>query len=155
MSRTAVSLLQAAALLAVSLVLGTMFGIWRGYNPAGFSPETFIEMHQSAVRGLNILLPAIAWAGILATLALGLLSRNRPRVRWPYLLAAAGLVIGGLITALGNQPINAVVMTWNVVPPPDWTELRDRWWTLHLMRLAVSLVAWGFLVTAIFRDRDA
>ena len=45
----------------ISLVAGSMFGIWRGYDPALYAPATFVEVHQGAVRGLNTLLPF--WPG--------------------------------------------------------------------------------------------
>ena len=62
-----VSALQVLAVMLISLIAGTVFGIWRGYNPAGYSASTFIEMHQGAVRGLNVLLPLMGLATLLIT----------------------------------------------------------------------------------------
>jgi hypothetical protein len=46
------------------------------------------------------------------------------------MLDAAFFVVAGLVTRFGNQPINAVVMTWQAsAPPSGWEEARDQWWT--------------------------
>lgn len=63
-------LCQFFAALIFALVAGSVFGIWRGYDPSLFAPATFVEMHQGAVRGLNVLLPALGFASIGLTLLL-------------------------------------------------------------------------------------
>lgn len=113
---TMTTALQVLSLLLISLIVGSMFGIWRGYNPATFSPATFVEVHQGAVRGLNILLPAMALVCILAVVALAWLARGMPQSLWLYIAAAVAMVAGGLITRFGNQPINAVIMAWGGGP---------------------------------------
>ena len=148
------TLFQAVALLVLSLVVGAMFGVWRGFNPANFSPATFVEVQQSAIRGLNDLLPAMGALSIAAVLLLAFLGRSRPIVLLLYLLAAIAMIVAGLITRLGNQPINVVVMAWSGLPPTGWEILRDRWWTLHQARLAAGTVAELFLIAAIFVDRS-
>jgi hypothetical protein len=53
-----------------------------------------------------------------------------------------------LISRFGNQPINNIIMTWTTDSIPDnLPELRDKWWSLHIMRtmaelIALSLVTW-------------
>ena len=54
----------------IGLVAGATFGIWRGYNPSGFAPPTFLEVHKGAVAGLNTLLPALGLAANVLTLLL-------------------------------------------------------------------------------------
>jgi len=154
MPNLSTSLLQALGLLLISLVAGAMFGIWRGYDPATYTPATFVEMHQGAVRGLNTLLPAIGLVAIVATLALAWLGRGRPQVLWLYLAAAAAMATAALITRFGNQPINDVVMGWSTVPPDGWQTVRDTWWNWHLARLAAGIAAELLLITAVFADRS-
>jgi len=145
--------LQVLSLLLISLVVGSMFGIWRGYNPTSFSPTTFVEVHQGAVRGLNILLPAMALVSILTVVALSWLGRGLPQSLWLYIAAAVAMVAGGLITRFGNQPINAVIMTWGAVPPEGWQMIRDTWWNWHLARLGAGIAAELLLIAAIFTHR--
>ncbi|UVC10140.1 DUF1772 domain-containing protein [Rhizobium sp. TH2] len=150
------TLIQALSLMLVSLVAGAMFGIWRGYQIADYSPATFVEVHNGAVRNLNALLPAMAMACLALVLVLAVLSRHRVAPLSLYLLAAASIVVGGLITRLINQPINAQVMTWTASSlPSGWADIRDAWWIWHQRRLAATLAAEMLLIAAIFIDRKA
>jgi hypothetical protein len=151
-----ITLVQGAAILLCSLVLGTVFGIWRGYDPATYAPATFVEVHQGAVRGLNVLIPALGGITVIAIVALAVVGRDRPAVLWLYGLAFVAMVIGGLVTRFGNQPINDIVMGWSAdTLPPDWASIRDRWWTFHLYRLVSSAAAELLLIAAIFTQRGS
>lgn len=145
---------QSVALVMLGLVVGSMFGIWRGYDPAGYSAETFLEVHQGAVRGLNLLLPLLGALTIVIIGGLAVAARRRPPVLALYLLAAVLVAVGGIVTRFGNQPINDVVMSWlpNDIPS-DWSSLRDDWWHWHLIRLAATFVANILLINAVLRDR--
>jgi hypothetical protein len=46
-------------LLVLSLLVGTMFGIWVGFNPASLSAAAYVEQQQNAIRSLNTLLPVM------------------------------------------------------------------------------------------------
>jgi hypothetical protein len=147
---------QVLALLLISLVAGSVFGIWRGYDLSAYTPSAFLEVHQGAVRGLNTLLPAMGAAALVLTVLLAILSRTRPTVLWLYVGAAVLVAIAGAITRFANQPINEQVMTWTATTMPEnWTALRDSWWGWHVMRLAVTVAAELVLIAAIFADRDA
>jgi uncharacterized membrane protein len=147
--------LQSLAILIGGLVAGSMFGIWRGYELAGYTPATFLEVHQGAVRGLNTLLPAMAGACIVLTVLLAILARNRPTVLWLYLCTALLLIIGGAVTRFANQPINEQVMAWTANSlPENWTALRDSWWNWHLARLAAGMAGELLLILAVFADRE-
>ncbi len=146
---------QVLALLLVSLVAGSMFGIWRGYDVAAYAPATFVEVHQGAVRGLNVLLPAMAAVALALVLLLAVLARTRPLVLGLYLAAALAIVAGGIITRFLNQPINDQIMGWtSSTIPANWTTLRDSWWSWHVVRLAATLGAELLLIGAVFADRE-
>ena len=146
---------QVLALLLVGLLAGSMFGIWRGYDIAAYTPATFVEVHQGAVRGLNILLPAMAAAAIALVVLLAVLGRARPAVLGLYLATALAIIAGGIITRFLNQPINEQIMGWTPAAiPADWTTLRNSWWTWHLVRLAATVIAELLLIAAVFADRD-
>ena len=61
-------LIDVAAVLLAALVAGTTFGILFGYNPAGISGPAYVEVQQGAIRGLNVLIPALAALCILLVL---------------------------------------------------------------------------------------
>lgn len=146
---------QLVALMLLGLVAGSMFGIWRGYDITTYSPGTFVDVHQGAVRGLNLLLPAMAAASLALVVALAIAARQRPAVLGLYLASALAIVAGGLITRLLNQPINDQVMGWTPGSlPTQWESLRASWWTWHQARLAVTLGAQVLLFAAVFADRD-
>lgn len=147
--------LQFLSGLLFSLVAGSVFGIWRGYNPLTYSPATFVEMHQGAVRGLNQLLPGIAFASIVLVVALAWLARSKGIVFWLYVGAIALMIAGGLVTRFVNQPINAQVMTWTAETlPANWGAIRDSWWTWHIVRTGISVLAMAILLAGIIADRE-
>jgi len=149
-------LVQFLAVLVMALIAGSVFGIWRGYNPAGFQPATFVEMHQGAVRGLNVLLPALGFIAIALTVLLVGMARGKGHILGLYLSALVLMVAAGLTTRLFNQPINALVMGWSAEAlPADWARIRDDWWTWHLWRTGFSISALTLLLGAIMLDRPA
>ena len=142
-----VSIVRFASLLLMSLLVGTMFGVWLGFNPSGLTAATYVEMQQNAILALNTTLPALGGACILLTATLAVLTRHDRRARYLLIAAAALLVTAGLVTRFANQPINAQVMTWSAqAPPGNWMELRDTWWHWHVLRTAAGM---GALVLAL------
>jgi hypothetical protein len=142
------AILAVVALAAAAVVAGGTFTIWRGYDPSALTPAAFVEMHQGAVRGLNTLLPAVGLFAILSTALLLVRARERPTRRALLATAAIAFVVAGLVTRFGNQPINAIVMTWSPDAVPDgWEALRGKWWSYHVVRTAASCL--GFLCLAV------
>lgn len=147
---------QGLCLLLLGLLAGSMFGIRFGYDITQYSPGTFVEVHQGAVRGLNDLLPLLGLVCLVLIIGLGVLARQQPGALWLYIAAAIGIAIAGLVTRLLNQPINAEVMSWSAdALPANWQALRADWWTWHAIRLVSTLGAFLLLIAAIFVDRRA
>jgi hypothetical protein len=147
------AVVQFAALMLVGLVAGATFGIWQGYDPTGLSAAAFIEMHQNAVRGLNVLLPALALTGAVLVTILALFSRKRRSILGLYVAALSFILAGGAVTRSINQPINAEVMTWTTETlPQTWTALRDRWWSWHVVRTLLAMTAQTLLIGAVLLD---
>ena len=142
--------IRIVAIILIALIAGATFGIWQGYNPAPYSQDTFLEVHQGAVHGLNTLLPVMGFSTMIMTLVLALRSDRHTALRGLFWVTLALLVLAGLITRFANQPINAVVMTWTADTMPDnWTDIRDTWWFWHSLRTLVSVAALAGLVTAV------
>lgn len=135
--------------LLTALVVGTMFGIWFGYNPAGISGPAYVEVQQGAIRALNLPMPVLGLICILLCLLCAYMARASRAQALTYVVVAGLLVAAGLITRFLNQPINAIVMTWNPQnPPAEWTLLRDKWWQWHILRTSIALVGFALLVFA-------
>jgi hypothetical protein len=141
------ALLDFAAAILVALVAGTTFVILTGYGPAGISGSAYIEVQQGAIRGLNVLIPALGGIAILLALVDVWVSRaTKPRMVL-LLTSAALLVAAAPITRLGNQRINALVATWDAQSPSaGWEALRDEWWHWHIMLTWTTLAALVFLL---------
>ena len=145
-----VNLVRFVLLMLLALLVGTMFGIWAGFNPASLSASAYVEQQQNTIRSLNTLLPAMGAICIFLTVLLAVLSKDDRRSR--YLLGAAALlmVVAALVTRFANQPINAVVMAWSAQSPAvNWSQLRDEWWKWHILRSLAGIAALALSVLAV------
>jgi Domain of unknown function (DUF1772) len=139
-------------IVMAGLVAGTIFGIWLGYNPKTFSFSTYLEQQQAAIKALNTIMPLLGLITIILTLISAFLQKGNTAVFITLIIAAVLLVIAGLITKFGNQPINKIIMTWKTAEVPgNWAELRDKWWALHMMRTLSSFLAFCLIVWASMR----
>lgn len=142
------ALVRLANIIFAALIAGGMFVIWAGYDPATLSPSTYVEQQQNAIRALNVVMPVLGAIAIALTLVSAFLQRKDRTVFVLLVVAAAFLIISAVVTRFGNQPINALVMSWDIArPPANWTELRDQWWGFHRLRtlcglIALALIAW-------------
>ena len=144
------TILRFVLLVLLAMLVGTMFGILVGYNPASLSPTAYVEQHQNAVRALNTLLPVMGASCIALILVLAAASRDSHLARYVLVAAALLMLVAALVTRFANQPINAVVMTWSPqAPPVDWVRLRDEWWDWHIVRTAAAIAAYVLVVAAV------
>jgi uncharacterized membrane protein len=143
------------SLFLTALLVGTMFGIWLGFNPAALSSSAFVEMQQNAIRALNVSLPILGLVCIVLTATLAVLTRTDKRTRWLLVIAVLCLAAAGLITRFANQPINAVVMSWSAqAPASNWADLRDTWWHWHTLRTAVAITGFALALLAAVGRRN-
>ena len=146
--------LRFVLLLLLALLVGTMFGIWAGYNPAALSASAYVEQQQNAIRSLDTLLPAIGAVCIVLTVWLAILAKDDAPARYLLVAAAVCLLAAALVTRFGNQPINAIVMTWNPQSPPaEWAQLRDAWWRWHMVRASAGIAGLGLVLVAVLGAR--
>lgn len=152
----AVNIISFVLVVLLALLVGTMFGIWVGFNPASLSASTYVEQQQNSIRSLNTLLPAMGAMCILLTVSLAVLFKGDSRSRYLYVAAAVLMVAAGLVTRFGNQPINAVVMTWSAqAPAENWSQLRDAWWQWHIVRSLAGIAALALTTLALLGSKRA
>lgn len=138
-----------ANVLLAALVVGTMFGIWLGYNPMDLAPGMYVQQQQHAIRALNVTMPVLGKITALLTIVAAVLARTNRTQLTLLLIAAACFVAAGLITGFLNQPINAIVMTWSPdAPPANWMQLRDDWWRWHILRTVAGIGGLSVLIVA-------
>lgn len=142
------SIIRFVNIILASLLAGTSFGIWTGLNPANYSPSTYIEQQQNLVQSLNALMVSLVIAASIVTIASALLQRKNKSTFWTLIVASGFFVSCIFISRFGNLPIQTEMLNWKVESPPDdWIAMRDKWWSLHIMRtvaelIALTLVAW-------------
>lgn len=135
-------------ILLAALVTGTIFGIWIGYNPKDLSAPTYIEEQQHTILALNTLMPMLGLITIILTIISAFLRRKEKTAFSVLLVASVFLILSGITTKFGNQPINSIVMTWDVNSPPNnWMDLRNQWWFYHELRtlsafIGLCLIVW-------------
>ncbi|MEO7802150.1 MAG: DUF1772 domain-containing protein, partial [Ginsengibacter sp.] len=129
-------------IIFAALLAGTSFGIWLGFNPSHYSASTYIEQQQNLVRSLNTLIVVLVVIATGLTLISAYLQRRKKTAFILLLVAAAFLISCIFITRLGNVPIQSKMLKWTVNTLPDnWTMLRDNWWSFHIWRTLVELIA--------------
>ncbi len=150
----ALLLLRFLNIMLAALLAGTSFGIWLGFNPINFSASTYVEQQQNLVLSLNTLMVAMVFATTAITLISALLQRKNKTVLGALLLAAALFISCIIITRFGNVPIQTEMLKWTVNKlPENWTELRDKWWSFHITRTVVELIALALVAWTIVQNK--
>lgn len=149
---TTTNFIRFANIFVAALLAGTSFGIWMGLNPTNYSPSTYLEQQQNLVGSLNTLMVALVVMATLITLVSAFLQRKNKTMFIALLGAAACFASCIFISRFGNLPIQTEMLTWKATALPDnWTALRDKWWSLHIMRtiaelIALALVSWTSII---------
>lgn len=141
--------------ILTGLIAGIIFGIWIGFNPQNLSAVAYVEMQQNAIRALNVLMPILGWISVILTVTFAIQCKGEKLHRTLLFTAVALMIIAGLVTRFGNQPINAIVITWDLNNIPNtWTELRDKWWTFHIIRTLSAMASFALIVWVVINDKN-
>ncbi|MDQ3142140.1 MAG: DUF1772 domain-containing protein [Bacteroidota bacterium] len=131
-----------ANIILAALLAGTSFGIWMGFNPINYSASTYLEQQLNLVRSLHMLMVSLVIIATIVTLISAFLQRKNKTVFIILLFAAAFFASCIFISRLGNLPIQNEMLSWNANSLPDnWTIMRDKWWSFHIMRTVAELIA--------------
>lgn len=143
-------------IILAALLAGTSFGIWMGFNPSNYSPSTYIEQQQNLVGSLNALMVSLVISATLVTLISAFLQRKNKAVFITLLFAAAFFASCIFISRFGNLPIQKEMLTWNAASlPENWTSLRDKWWSFHIIRTIAELIALVLVSWTSVQKREA
>lgn len=142
------SITRFANIILVALLAGTSFGIWIGFNPVNYSAATYLEQQQHLILSLNTLMVLLVIVATAVTIASAILQRQSKTIYITLIFASLFLASCIFISRFGNLPIQMEMLKWNVNSMPgNWVILRDKWWSFHVMRtivelIALALVAW-------------
>src|SRR5512145_1154748 len=141
-------------IIITALLAGVSFGIWIGFNPMDLSSSTYVEQQQNMLHSLRILLVILVFIATIITVTSAFLQRKNNFIFISLLVAAIFLIACILITRFGNKPIDDMLLNWTSGSlPSNWVELRDKWWSFHIMRTITELVAFLLITwTSIKRD---
>jgi uncharacterized membrane protein len=148
------SIIRFLNIIIAALLAGVSFGIWKGFSPMELSPSAYIEQQQNMLVSLSVLMVLLVFIATIITIVSAFIQRKN-KSTFIILLVAAGFFIACiLITRFGNKPIDDLVMNWTLDSlPVNWTELRDKWWSFHVIRTITELIAL-FLITWTSIRRD-
>ena len=129
-------------IIVAALLAGVSFGIWIGFNPSGLSSSTFIEQQQNMLQSLRTLMVSLAVIATLITILSAYLQKHDKSTFISLIIAAVFFIACIIITLFGNKPIDDKVITWTKdAIPTNWTELRDNWWSFHILRTIAEIIA--------------
>jgi archaellum biogenesis protein FlaJ (TadC family) len=129
-------------IIVAALLAGVSFGIWIGFNPSGLSPTAFIEQQQNMLQSLRTLMVSFVFIATLITILSAYLQKHDKSNFISLIIAAVFFIACILITLFGNKPIDDKVITWTKdAIPNNWTELRDNWWSFHILRTIAEIIA--------------
>lgn len=138
----ALSITRFLNIVIAGLLAGTSFGIWIGFNPKGYTASTYVEQQQHLVSSLNTLMVALVVIATVVTLVSAFLQKGNRFNYIALLIAAVMFAACIIISRFGNLPIQQQMLTWNADSlPSNWTTLRDEWWSFHVKRTIVELIA--------------
>ena len=141
-------------IIITALLAGVSFGIWIGFNPLDLSFSTYVEQQQNMLHSLRILLVSLVIIATIVTVVSAFLQKKNKSIFISLLVAALFLITCILITRFGNKPLDDMILNWNSDSiPAAWTEVRDRWWSFHIMRTIAELIAL-FIITWTSIKRD-
>ena len=142
---TVLTLAHLINLVLVSMFVGTEFAVSFFVHPVlrGLPQSVHIASVQVLGRILGKVMPI--WMPLIIVSALPVLYFIGDTNSAAFWLTVAGMiciVLMSAISLLGNVPINKQVIEWNPQSPPDnWLELRNRWDSLHRVRVALDIAA--------------
>lgn len=143
-----ISVIRFLNIIVAALLAGISVGIWIGFNPLDLSPSTYIEQQQNTIRSLNVLMISLVVFATVITIISAFLQKGNKEDLIVLLIASLFFISCILISRFGNQSINKIIMTWTTDSlPGNLSELRDKWWSFHIIRtiaelIALSLVTW-------------
>lgn len=141
-------------IILAALLAGVSFGIWIGFNPMNLSASGYLEQQQNMLLALRALMILLVISATIITIVSAILQKNNKSVFITLLIAALFFFACIIITRFGNKPIDDTIITWTKDSLPDnWTVLRNKWWSFHVMRSIAELIAL-FLVTLTSIKRD-
>jgi hypothetical protein len=143
--------LRFTSIMATAVVMAAGFAhLLELPNKIGLPRDEYLIVQQ-LYRGWA-LLGVVMIVSLGATLTLGILERDQPRIAAFTLGAAACIAVSLVVFFTFTFPANKATMNWTVLPD-NWTQLRSRWEYSHAVGAALQFVALSLLTLALLVRR--
>jgi hypothetical protein len=141
------------AVFFAGIIAGGQYVVSWDYHPMAMFPSFYTEKMQHAIRVIGTPLFAAQITTAVFSIVSAILFRRSQRILYLTLGAAGCCLTGVLLTYFGAIPILDQIAIWNIAAPPtNWHDLAMRWWTVHIIRFSIQVVAFILLLTALYRS---
>jgi uncharacterized membrane protein len=105
-----------------------------------FKPEVFLDIVDRMNRNMESVMTILTPVALLSIAPVLFFSyKGQPRTFYLTLTGFTLFMVALLVTILVEVPIVKQIVTWTVASlPGNWRQLRDRWGTFHLIRVAAG-----------------
>ncbi|QUQ66006.1 anthrone oxygenase family protein [Kutzneria sp. CA-103260] len=145
--------MKTAELLSIvlnALVMGVFWGPWVALTRslATFEPSVFLAIGRRLNLNLAPLMTVLMPVALLSTVPTLVLSYGDHPTTFATTLAGAALFAVALVVTVAVEvPIAVQIKTWSTdTMPEDWQRLRDRWASVHVIRVLAGVIGLGLLV---------
>ena len=126
-----------------ALVGGMYWGPWLALSRSidTFKPEVFLDVVDRLNANMAGLMTVLTPVSLLSIVPVLLLSYGGWPVTFYLNLAGLGFFVAALlVTVLIEVPIVKQITRWTVATlPSNWTQLRDRWSSFHVLRVVAGI----------------
>jgi uncharacterized membrane protein len=146
---------QLTSIVLSALVAGMFYGPWAALSRSmnTFTPEIFLAIVDRMNRNMAPLMTVLMPAALMSIFPVLIVSyHEKPATFYLNLAGLIFFIVALLVTMLVEVPIVEKIVTWTVPTlPANWQQLRDRWRTFHVLRVAAGLAGLVcLLIGAIF-----
>jgi hypothetical protein len=143
------------AICAAGLITGGQYVVSFDYRTEGATASFYTEKMQYAIHHIGTPLFSMLIVTTILTFLAAILYRTDRRMCLLLVVAGALFLSGGLITAFGNIPLLNMIDTWNVsAPPADWSDVAERWYVFHTIRIVIDLAGFALVVLTAFLRKE-
>jgi uncharacterized membrane protein len=145
---------RTAAALLLGLFAGGVLFVVLAPTLRDLSAPAYVRYWQALNADHGKAMPVLLLTAVALLVVTCVLSFPRGTLSFGLSLAATVLIVGAIaLTVTQMEPLNTLADSWNPdAVPADWSEVRDRWWTLHLIRTALAVTAFASLLIAQLAD---
>jgi hypothetical protein len=142
-------LLDILSITLAALVMGVFWGPWLALTRSieTFSPVVFLVIVHRLDKSLGGVMGVLFPVALLSMVPVIVLSFGRPLSFGLEFAGFALFVLALVVTAAVEVPIVKQIRGWtDSTMPPNWTKLRNRWVSFHLLRVIPGILGLALLV---------